>query len=92
MSTIEIILLALGLAMDAFAVSISVGITKYLQSKRARFRISFHFGLFQALMPVIGWCAGNTIDVYIKTFDHWIAFLLLVFVGGKMIKESFDFK
>ncbi|RQW02160.1 manganese efflux pump [candidate division KSB1 bacterium] len=88
MTTVEIILIAIGLAMDAFAVSISVATTEYLSSKRARFRISFHFGLFQALMPVIGWFAGNSINLYIKTFDHWIAFFLLGWVGTKMIRES----
>lgn len=90
MSILEIILLAVGLAMDAFAVAISVGVTDYLQSKRARFRISFHFGLFQGLMPIIGWFAGSTVESYIKSFDHWIAFVLLAWVGGKMIKESFE--
>lgn len=89
MQFIEIIFLAIGLAMDAFAVSISVGTTDYLLSTRARFRISFHFGLFQGLMPIIGWFAGSTIGDYIKSFDHWIAFILLAWVGGKMIKESF---
>ena len=90
MTTIEIILIACGLAMDALAVSITAGTTKYLSSKRARFRICFHFGLFQGLMPIIGWLAGSSIEVYIKTFDHWIAFFLLNFVGIKMIIESFD--
>lgn len=90
MSTLEIILLACGLAMDAFAVAISVGVTEFLLSKRARFRISFHFGLFQGLMPILGWFAGSTVEPYIKSFDHWITFGLLAWVGGKMIKESFD--
>lgn len=89
MQIFEIILLAIGLAMDAFAVSISVGTTEYLSSKRARFRISFHFGLFQALMPIIGWFAGSSINIYIRTVDHWIAFVLLAWVGSKMIKVSF---
>jgi manganese efflux pump family protein len=88
MKTVEIIFLALGLAMDAFAVSISVGGTKFMTGNRARFRISFHFGLFQFLMPVIGWSAGNSIQSYIENFDHWIALLLLAFVGLKMIRES----
>jgi manganese efflux pump family protein len=88
MKTVEIILLAIGLAMDAFAVAISVGGTKFMSSKRARFRISFHFGLFQFLMPVIGWFGGSTIQSYIENYDHWIALLLLTFVGLKMIRES----
>ena len=90
MTTIEIILIAICLAMDAFAVSIAVGSTEFLSNNRARFRIYFHFGLFQAFMPIIGWYAGNSIEVYIKSFDHWIALVLLGFVGGKMIKESFE--
>jgi len=86
--TIEIIFLAFGLAMDAFAVSVSVGSTHFMVSKRARFRISFHFGLFQFLMPICGWLGGNYIESYIKRYDHWIALLLLSYVGVKMIKES----
>ena len=69
MTTIEIILIALGLAMDAFAVSIAVRTMEYLSNKSARFRIYFHFGLFQALMPIIGWYAGSSIEVYIKSLD-----------------------
>lgn len=88
MKTVEIILLAFGLAMDAFAVSISVGTTPFLTAKRARFRISFHFGLFQCLMPIIGWLGGVTIAPYIEQYDHWIAFVLLAFIGQKMIRES----
>ncbi len=90
MVTIEILFLAVGLAMDAFAVSVSVGTTSFLVSKRARFRISFHFGLFQFLMPVMGWFAGSTVEPYIRSIDHWIAFVLLSYVGGRMIRESRD--
>lgn len=88
MSTAEIILLAFGLAMDAFAVSVSVGTTTFLNSGRARFRISFHFGLFQFLMPVIGWYGGMTVAPYIEKIDHWIALTLLAYIGLKMIRES----
>jgi putative Mn2+ efflux pump MntP len=90
MPLFEVFLLAFGLAMDALAVSISVGVTDFLSSRRARFRISFHFGLFQGLMPILGWFAGSTIESFIRSFDHWVAFLLLGWVAGKMIKESFD--
>ena len=90
MPPLEITLIALGLAMDAFAVSISVGATAFLKSKRARFRISFHFGLFQFFMPILGWLAGSTIVHYIEAVDHWIALALLAWVGGKMIRESFE--
>jgi len=89
MTPLEIILIALGLAMDAFAVSISVGATAFLKSKRARFRISFHFGLFQFFMPILGWLAGSTVVHYIEAVDHWVALALLAWVGGKMIRESF---
>jgi putative Mn2+ efflux pump MntP len=52
--------------------------------------MSFHFGLFQFMMPILGWAAGTTLVRYIEDYDHWIAFGLLAYVGGKMIKESFD--
>lgn len=89
MTIIEIILLAIGLAMDAFAVSVCAGSTGFLLSRRARFRISFHFGLFQAIMPIIGWLIGSRIESYLKALDHWIAFFLLAWIAGKMIAESF---
>ena len=83
-----IILIAIGLSMDAFAVSITSGITiKCLRIKHA-FRIAFFFGAFQAIMPVIGWLAGIGLKQYVENFDHWIAFGLLVFIGGKMIYEA----
>lgn len=75
--------------MDAFAVSIWIGSTQFRSSRRSRFRISFHFGLFQAIMPILGWLTGSRIEVYIKSFDHWIAFALLAWVAGKMITESY---
>jgi len=83
-----IIGLAFGLAMDAFAVAITAGIILPQITARHYFRLSFHFGLFQSLMPVIGWLAGNTFASYIESWDHWIAFGLLFYVGGKMIHES----
>ena len=77
--------LAMGLAMDAFAVSIAAGTNSLVIGNRATFRISFHFGLFQGLMPILGWLAGTSIAPLIQSFDHWVAFLLLSFIGGKMI-------
>jgi putative Mn2+ efflux pump MntP len=85
MGFIEILLIAVGLAMDAFAVSLAAGALKEVRGRRATFRLSFHFGLFQFIMPVIGWYAGSTIVGYIAAFDHWIAFGLLGYVGGRMI-------
>ena len=74
--------------MDAFAVSIATGIHLKKVSFRQMFRLSWHFGLFQAMMPVIGWRAGASVRYYIQRYDHWIAFGLLTFVGGHMIKEA----
>ena len=85
MSFIEIILIAAGLAMDAFAVSIAAGTSGRLQAIRGTFRLSFHFGLFQFLMPILGWFLGSTVAVIITAFDHWMAFGLLLFAGGHMI-------
>jgi len=74
--------------MDALAVSVANGfMIKQLRARHA-FRIAFFFGFFQALMPLIGWAAGITFSQYIKTIDHWIAFGLLLLVGGRMIWES----
>ncbi|MBN1638363.1 MAG: manganese efflux pump, partial [Ignavibacteriales bacterium] len=90
MDIITIIVISIGLSMDAFAVSVTNGfIIKKIQFKHA-FRIAFSFGLFQAFMPILGWAAGLTLKEYIESFDHWIAFGLLLFIGLKMIlsKES----
>ena len=76
--------------MDAFAVSIASSIIIGEVNKRHVFRLSFHFGLFQAMMPVIGWLAGRTVHEYISGVDHWLAFALLGFIGGKAIYESFS--
>ena len=89
MALITIILIALGLAMDALAVSITNGIiSKNLKILHA-FRIALFFGLFQALMPALGWLAGLSLKNLISGLDHWIAFGLLVAIGVKMIYESF---
>jgi len=89
MGLITIIIIAVGLAMDAFAVSIVSG-SAYKQLKiRHAFRIAVFFGGFQAFMPLIGSLAGLSIREYIANYDHWIAFGLLTAVGAKMIYESF---
>lgn len=88
MTTLEIILIAAGLAMDASAVSLAAAAAGFAADKKAVFRLAFHFGLFQFLMPVIGWYAGIRFVSYFKSFDHWIAFLLLAFVGSRMIWEG----
>jgi putative Mn2+ efflux pump MntP len=77
--------------MDAFAVALAVGARRQTLTFRPLFRLSFHFGLFQFLMPVIGWYGGSQIEQHIRGFDHWVAFVLLGFIGGKMIWESVSF-
>lgn len=81
--------IAFALAMDAFAVSIAAGLTLRQINGGHVFRLAFHFGLFQFLMPIIGWLAGLSLYHWISAFDHWIAFGLLGFIGGKMLWESF---
>src|SRR5512145_1374523 len=90
MNWLGLIALACALAMDAFAVAIVTGLTLEPMTRRHVFRLAFHFGLFQALMPTIGWFAGKAVYRYIAAFDHWVAFGLLAFVGGKMLLEAFD--
>lgn len=85
--------ISVGLAMDAFAVSLGVGTSPSDVQEaawRRVVRISFHFGLFQAGMTLLGWLAGSTIAGVISSFDHWVAFTLLLWVGGRMIKEGFN--
>ncbi len=89
MSFIEIILLAIGLSMDSLAVSVTNGILiKNLKFSNV-FRISSILALFQAGMTLIGFLAGMSFRKYITEFDHWVAFILLIYLGGKMIYESF---
>jgi putative Mn2+ efflux pump MntP len=85
MSFVEILFMAVGLAMDAFAVSLAAGTHKEINGFRPTFRLSFHFGFFQFLMPVLGWALGTKLEGAIQAFDHWIAFGLLAFVGARMI-------
>jgi putative Mn2+ efflux pump MntP len=87
-STLTLLGIALGLAMDAFAVAISAGLQLCEVTPRQTFRLAWHFGLFQAFMPIIGWLAGRTLVQYIAPVDHWIAFGLLAFIGGKMVYEA----
>jgi manganese efflux pump family protein len=86
---VSIFLIALGLSADCFAVALSSGISTRNQSWLKALRVALAFGLFQAIMPTIGWLAGRTVIDLISGFDHWMAFALLGFVGGKMIFESF---
>jgi manganese efflux pump family protein len=89
MAPLTLIGIAIGLAMDAFAVSLGVGLKLCTVDPRQTFRLSFHFGLFQALMPVLGWLLGLTFAGLIESVDHWIAFALLSAIGGRMLYEAF---
>jgi manganese efflux pump family protein len=88
LSWLNMLGIAVGLAMDAFAVSIAAGLSLPRVTPRHAFRMAFHFGLFQFLMPVIGWLAGWQLNRCIHQYDHWIAFGLLAFVGCKMLWEA----
>ena len=85
---IELFLMGVGLSMDAFAVSICKGLGMRKVDKKQALVIGLFFGGFQALMPFIGWLLGSQFEQYITSIDHWIAFILLAFIGGKMIVES----
>jgi manganese efflux pump family protein len=85
MSVIAVIGIAIGLAMDATAVAIGTSVLLGRVNGRQVFRFAFHFGLFQAGMPVLGWIAGRGLSAYIETWDHYVAFGLLAAIGGKAI-------
>jgi len=90
MELFEIIAIGIGLAMDAFAVSICKGLSmKKIDWKKAII-IALYFGIFQALMPVLGYFLGSTFSSFVQSVDHWIAFILLAIIGGNMIKDSTD--
>lgn len=88
MSLWELFLLALGLSADAFAVALCQGITMKKFDWKHALIVGLFFGGFQALMPFLGWALGKQFESYITKFDHWIAFVLLAFIGGKMIVEA----
>ncbi|MBI4649760.1 manganese efflux pump [Candidatus Desantisbacteria bacterium] len=92
MSVITIILIGVGLSIDAFTISITSGITiKQLKINNAM-KIAFFFGAFQAIMPLIGWKAGLELKNFLAGIDHWVIFSILVLIGCKMIYESFILK
>lgn len=88
MTILLILGLALALAMDVFAVSLGLGLSLKPATSGQTFRLAFHFGLFQFLMPVLGWAVGESFIRHIEKYDHWVAFALLLGVGVKMIFES----
>lgn len=85
---IELFLIGIGLSMDAFAVSVCKGLGMEKINRKQAVIIGLYFGGFQALMPFLGWVLGSRFQKYITSVDHWIAFVLLVFIGGKMIVEA----
>lgn len=88
MSIFEILLIGVGLSMDAFAVAICKGLNMRKVNKAYCFMIALFFGGFQAFMPLLGWILGRQFEKYITAVDHWIAFGLLVFLGGKMVLDA----
>lgn len=88
MNFLEVILIAVGLSMDAFAVAICKGLSVKELLSRHYLLTGLWFGSFQGLMPVLGFLLGRSLENYIKTFDHWIAFILLALIGLNMLKES----
>ena len=86
---LSVFLIAIGLSADCFAVALSAGISHINHRWSRILRVSFSFGLFQALMPVIGWLAGRTVVEIIADYDHWVAFVLLAVVSGRMFWEAF---
>lgn len=86
----ELLLLAFSMAMDAFAVCLAAGSLRLAQGVRPAFRLSFHFGLFQFIMPVLGWLAGAKIAPITKGYDHWVVFGLLGFIGMRMIYSALN--
>lgn len=89
MGFVELFLIAVGLSMDAFAVSICRGLSMERMRWRQGAVTALFFGGFQAAMPLAGWALGRQFERYITSFDHWIAFLLLGYIGGKMIWDAF---
>ena len=84
----ELIMIAIGLSMDAFAVSIGKGLSMDKLDRRNQVKIGFYFGGFQALMPVIGYYVGIYFRSFVESVDHWIAFALLVLIGVQMLREA----
>lgn len=90
MGFVELFLIAVGLSMDAFAVSVCKGLSERSLKVKHYFIIGAWFGGFQAMMPLIGYLLGSAFEQYITSFDHWVAFVLLGLIGGNMIREAFS--
>ncbi len=85
---VDLLLVAVALSMDAFAVAVSSGIASDAPGAKRIIKLAFFFGFFQFLMPVIGWLLGNGVSTYIEKIDHWVAFGLLAFIGARMVIGS----
>ncbi len=90
MELLEIILISIALGMDAFAVAICKGLSMTKMNWRKAIIVGLYFGGFQALMPMLGFCLGSRFEMVVTSIDHWIAFILLIMIGGNMIKEMFE--
>jgi manganese efflux pump family protein len=88
MQFLTILLISIGLAMDAMAVSLGIGTAGQISNRRGKIRLAAHFGIFQAGMTALGWVTGETIVRYVQSFDHWIAFGLLGYVGFNLIRSG----
>ena len=85
MSWLNMLSIAVALAMDAFAVAVAVGLLLPKVTARHVYRLALHFGLFQFMMPILGWVAGFAVSQHVAAYDHWVAFGLLVLLGAKML-------
>ncbi len=90
MNLLELLIIAIGLSMDAFAVSIGKGLSVTKIKLSHALKVGLWFGGFQALMPLIGYLLGSTFADIVSVYDHWVAFVLLALIGGNMIKEAFE--
>jgi manganese efflux pump family protein len=90
MELVTILLISIGLAMDALAVSLGIGTAGQIATRRGKIRLAAHFGIFQSGMTALGWLAGATIVQFVQGFDHWIAFALLGYVGVSLIRSGFN--
>ena len=88
MNLLELFILAVGLSMDAFAVSVSTGLTMREVTVKKALTVGIYFGVFQAVMPLLGYVLGTLFSKRIVTYDHWVAFIMLVYLGGRMIISS----
>ncbi len=89
MGVVELLLVSVGLAMDAFAVSVCKGLSMRRVDRHQALLIALLFGAFQGIMPLIGWALGTGFAALIEPVDHWVAFVLLAFIGGKMLWDGF---